>query len=317
MWAPACIPPAGILARLSRRRPISLADNLLQVERGTHPPAPPLLGQGTVMRLSNDLPGELSQLDVVQCAALSPLTLADARQTQRLAQTIVTERVLRHPLLVTPLSDRLAVLDGNLRLEAAIQLGIPDLLVQRIPVSAISDPLQLPALAVLGVGQEEILRVIEPSFTRGVPVTADTLNLYLAAGTRHSLPPGVPDEEVWAAFRRMVTALRSVADVVPLVACPDRGMLTFWPSGASAVLVPPVLTRDVLRKLAQDGVQLPWGSLQVPFPKRILGINLSLDILRAREPASEKGTFVRELVRLRLSERRIHYYDAPVYIVED
>jgi len=269
------------------------------------------------MLLSQGLKGELLRLDVIGSGDLQPLTLTNARHVARLAGLLAADHVLRNPLLVTDLADRCVVLDGNARLQAARQIGLPDILVQHIPMGSVPEPLRLPAWAVTGVGHEDILRVIEPGFTRVAEDTAASLQLFTPDGARRSLSTD-PDSptDLWRAYRRMVTALQSIAD---LVAIPEWLMSseTAWPDNVSAVMVPPPLSHADVEMLAREQVRLPWGALQTPLPRRILGINLSLDVLSAPEPAAEKAAFVRELVRLRLSERRVHYYDAPVFIVED
>jgi len=269
------------------------------------------------MFLSQGLKGELLKLDVVSSGDLQPLTLTNARHVARLAGLLAADHVLRNPLLVTEIADRCVVLDGNARLQAARQIELPDLLVQHVPIGSLPEPLRLPAWAVSGVGREDILRVIEPGFTRTTEDTPRSLQLFTPDGVRRSLAtaPESPTD-LWQAYRRMVTALQSVAD---LVAIPGwlLSSESAWPDDVGAVMVPPPLSRADVELLVREQVRLPWGALQAPLPRRILGINLSLDVLAAPEPAVEKAAFVRELVRLRLSERRVHYYDAPVYIVED
>ena len=219
--------------------------------------------------------------------------------------------------LVTEVAGRLVVLDGNARLQAARQIGLPDILIQQVPPGTLPEPLRLPAWAVTGVGHEDILRVIEPGFKRSGEVAAAALQVFTPDGVRRSLTavPGAATG-LWQAYRRMITALQSVAD---LVAVPEwlMGDESAWPDDVAAVLVPPPLSHEDIEQIVREQLRLPWGALQAPLPRRILGINLSLDVLSAPEPAAEKAAFVRELVRLRLSERRVHYYDAPVFIVED
>jgi hypothetical protein len=209
------------------------------------------------------------------------------------------------------------VLEGNARLAAALQVGLPDILIQRIPAETLPDPFRLPALAVIGVGREEILRVADDRFRPGTGSTRDTLRLALRPDEVLDMSDSreVP-QAIWDAFRHIVTALRAVSDVVTVGGDPGR-CAQRWPAAASALLLPPPLSLTRMGHLVRAGVLLPSGVLSVPVPRRILGINLSLSVLAAAEPSVEKAEFVRDLVRLRISERRIHYYDAPIYIVEE
>jgi hypothetical protein len=236
----------------------------------------------------------------------------------RLAAVLGQERVLRHPLLVTRSANRTVVLDGNVRLEAARQLALPDLLVQHIATRSMPDPLRLPALAVGGVTEEEVLRVVESGFAAAPHDASPSLRLYRKGRATLSLAAsGESPVQMWKAFRRMVSALQSVADVEPLLNV-SRGLATaLRRKQTTAILMPPPLSLAQLAELVERGVQLPSGVLHLQVPHRFLGINLSLDILEAAESPADKAAFVRELVRLRLSEHRIHYYDAPVWVVED
>jgi hypothetical protein len=269
------------------------------------------------MWLAKDMPSVLHRLDVVACSQLSPSAVTRPREVDRLAAELRAQGVLRHPLLVTDLAERRVVLDGNTRLAAALKLGLPDILIQTVPVETLPDPLRLPDLAVIGVGREEILRVADDRFHPGSGGNRQALRLALRPDEVLVMPeePTAP-QAIWETLRHFVTALRGVCDVVPLSGSPGR-YLHPWPAAASAVLRPPPLSLERLALMINAGVLLPSGVLSIPVPRRILGINLSLTILAAPEQSVEKAEFVRDLVRLRISERRIHYYDAPIYVVEE
>jgi hypothetical protein len=269
------------------------------------------------MLLARELPGELSRLAVVSCQALQPLTTTHARHVTRLVDWLQAEQVLRHPLLVTSLRQRTVVLDGNARLAAANKMGIPDLLVQQIPAQLVPDPLKLPAMAVLGITTEEIYRILDEGFVSATEAPRESLAVYLRGGDiRTLIPDGIQPQAVWESYRRIIAAMHTVADVVPLANTAASRNRDYWPNDTVALVTPPPLHRDVLAHMVSHNRLLPSGALQAPIPRRILGINLSLKVLQAGEPIEEKTAFVRELVRLRMSEQRVHYYDAPVYIFE-
>ena len=269
------------------------------------------------MLLARELPGELSRLAVVGCRSLHPLTATRTRHVTRLVDWLQSEQVLRHPLLVTTLRQRMVVLDGNARLAAARQMGLPDLLVQQIPAQLVPDPLKLPAMAILGITTEEIFRILDEGFVATTDASRESLGVYLRGGDIRSLiPDGIQPQALWETYRRIVAAMQAIADVVPLANTAATRNPEFWPAETAALITPPPLQRDVLAHMVANQRLLPPGALQAPIPRRILGINLSLKVLKAGEPAEEKTAFVRDLVRLRLSEKRVHYYDAPVYIFE-
>jgi len=270
------------------------------------------------MLLGPHLPREIAALEVVRIDELTPLTQVNPLQVERLAVTLKSERVLRHPLVAMRLDQRLLVLDGHARLAAARQIQLPDLLVQVMPPDRKVDPLNIYPFAALNVTDEEVRRVTEGAFSESGEHADAALEMRHRDGSclRYFPPSGNP-ERLWETYLALVNALRSVADIetVPKLSAWDQPEK--WPAAAHALLVPPPLSLAMLGRLAAAGILLPWGSLDTTSSRRILGLNLSLDVLRANEPPSEKTAFVRELVRLRQSERRIHYYDSPVYIFED
>jgi len=269
-----------------------------------------------VMLLARDLPGELARLHVVHCAELAPLTVTQPRHTARLAEWITMERSLRHPLLACSFPEVTVVLDGNTRLAAARLLQLPDILVQKIPYEFVPDPLRLPAMLAVGVAREDVERVLEDGFVRVERPPSDALVVHLPGGEIRALvADGIQPRGLWDTFKRIITALQSTSDVEPLSGA-AAGLRLASIEPHSALIVPPPLPMAVMKHLALRGTLLPWGSLQAPFPRRILGINLSLAVLKAAEAPEEKTDFVRDLVRLRLSEHKVHFYDAPVYLFE-
>lgn len=270
------------------------------------------------MLLGPHLPREIAALEVIRTDELTPLTQVNPLQVERLALALRQERVLRHPLLTMRMDGRLLVLDGHARLAAAGQIGLQDLLVQVMSPDRLVGSLNIYPFAVLNVSDEEIRRVTEGVFSEPGEPGATALEFRHRDGAvgRYSPPPDNP-RQLWEVYLAMVNALRGVADIEAVQKLTAWKIADRWPAAARALLVPPVLSLETLGQLLASGVRLPWGSLDTTTSRRILGLNLSLDVLSANEPPSEKTEFVRELVRLHQSERRIHYYDSPVYIFED
>jgi hypothetical protein len=270
------------------------------------------------MLLGPHLPREIETLEVLATGDLWPLTQAPPLAVERLALAMGRDRIQRHPLLVTNVGNRCIVLDGNARLAAARQIGLPDLLVQVVPQDRLRSPLSVYPLMVLNVQDEEIRRVTREAFDTDPAGSGAALELRYRGGQRLAChPPAGRPEWLWQVFSRIVNALRGVADLEPVPKAEAWADTHQWPQVARALLVPPPLSTEVLGRIAEAEIQLPSGVLHTASPRRILGLNLSLDVLMTNVPRSEKTAFVRELVRLRQSERRIHFYDSPIYLFED
>lgn len=269
------------------------------------------------MYFESDLRSQLRRLYVVPLSDLMPSAQVIPRDVQKIASELQTQGVLRHPILTIRFENRHLILDGNARFLAATQIGLPDILIQEIPFDVVQDPLHLPALATIGLDPEELIRIVEDSFEADDHTDTHGLRLIIKPDDVRVMPERKDAPfAIWETFRRMVNALTSVSEVVPLYNFKWPSTHKKLNSQVSVILAPPPLPLRLLCALAREGQLLPARMLHTPVPRRILGINLSLKVLSASEPPEEKTSFVRELIRLRISEQRIQYYDAPVYIVE-
>jgi hypothetical protein len=186
-----------------------------------------------------------------------------------------------------------------------------------LPEEFLPDPLRLPAMLIEGIAREEVERVLEDGFVRVNEAPTDALVVHLPGGDiRAQIADGIQPRALWNTYRRIITALQTTSEVVPVSLGAAIGLRAMGILPHHALVVPPALPVAVLEHLASQNSPLPWGALQAPFPRRILGINLSLSVLKAAERPEDKTDFVRDLVRLRLSEHRVQLYDAPVYLFE-
>ncbi len=83
---------------------------------------------------------------------------------------------------------------------------------------------------------------------------------------------------------------------------------------ASAVVYPPVFSIDELGEIARRGMRLPYGLVRIDQPGRILGVDYSLSILKDPAPLEEKESFLKELIRMRMSADRTAYYDGFIFM---
>ncbi len=83
---------------------------------------------------------------------------------------------------------------------------------------------------------------------------------------------------------------------------------------ASAVIYPPAFSIDELGEIAHREMRLPYGLVRIDQPGRMLGIDYSLSILKEPASVEEKESFLKELIRIRMSSDRAVYYDGFIFM---
>jgi hypothetical protein len=84
-----------------------------------------------------------------------------------------------------------------------------------------------------------------------------------------------------------------------------------------AVVVFPRYHPDEIVHLALNGAKLPMGITRHIIPGRALRINLPLDILESDQPLEEKNTWLDEWLKEKIRERRVRFYQEPVFLFDE
>jgi hypothetical protein len=88
-------------------------------------------------------------------------------------------------------------------------------------------------------------------------------------------------------------------------------------SDLAAVVRFPQFTPAQILALAAQGRTLPAGITRFVIPGRILRLNAPLDWLSSAEPLAAKQAWLDDLLRERLAQRRVRYYEEPVLLLDD
>ena len=79
----------------------------------------------------------------------------------------------------------------------------------------------------------------------------------------------------------------------------------------------PIFSLDMILALAAQGRTVPAGITRFVIPGRILRLNAPLARLASDEPIESKRRWLDNLVRERLADRQVRYYQEPVILLDE
>ena len=77
------------------------------------------------------------------------------------------------------------------------------------------------------------------------------------------------------------------------------------------------LHKNDVRETAENGARLPSGVTRILVPRRVLGFNLRLPLLKSSLPLEEKRTWLTDEIQHKVSEHKVRYYQEPTFIFDD
>ncbi len=84
-----------------------------------------------------------------------------------------------------------------------------------------------------------------------------------------------------------------------------------------ALVTFPDFAKSEVRAVAEEGHLLPSGVTRILVPRRVLGFNLRLPLLKSNLPLEEKRRWLAEEMRHKVAERKVRYYQEPTFVFDD
>ena len=270
-------------------------------------------------------------LEVAPIEKVIPHERHNPQRVAQLAERIAEDGILANPPVTARVGDTYVILDGATRVTAFRRLGFPHIVVQVVDPDADDIELQRWYHAVHGGSVDELLRALSEVPNLSLveqPVEAlseATLHGNVAGHlstvdgrgflVQSSGAPGQPGDWLtvltdlverygqWGHVER--TTNQDIA--VLLSQFPDlAGLFTF-----------PAFTLEMILTLAAQGRTVPAGITRFVIPGRILRLNAPLARLASDEPLESKRRWLDNLVRERLAERQVRYYQEPVILLDE
>jgi hypothetical protein len=262
----------------------------------------------------------IDKLKIIPIDQILHFEASSEERSAKLASEIAREGKLHHPLLVTPIGNQYLLLD-----DASVVMALKSMNISDIPV-------QLADHHTLSVHSWQ--RVVENWHPEDMIRFAEIFPRLIHLEKSPTTPLQMSQAEIFFKDRsRFRMSLRTRSTFIRADLCArfcfhmeknhgnfrtkidrdDPEMFRNFPR-ASAVIFPPLFTVDELSALALKEVWLPQGIVRIDQPGRVLGIDFSLAILMERVPREEKESFLKQMIRMRISSDRTAYYNGSVFM---
>jgi len=274
--------------------------------------------------MSQPSSGGFPDLRIVRVSDLLLHEEVDLERVARLLDRLSADGILRNPPIVASLpgSDRYLLLDGANRVSALENLDIPHLLVQVEPYEnreldirhwnhvvrdIETDKLVDYARSIAGVDTVEGDIPVEGYLASFVSDTAEARHLVTSAPMNERVKHLRAIVDIYYQGEARLDRVNH-ADVATLrTQHPHFGTLVTFPD----------FTKDEIRAVAEAGARLPSGVTRILVPRRVLGFNLRLPLLRSSLPLEEKRRWLAEEIQHKVSEHKVRYYQEPTFVFDD
>ncbi len=251
-------------------------------------------------------------------------------RVERLVKRLQEDQYLKNPPIVTESSGKYILLDGATRVTALRQLGCCDVVVQIVDSLSPAVVLETWNHMLLDLPVEDLLRMLSavPGL-RVEPTTSETAQseldrrssigtLLLGDGRAFVLRTrGENRLEHQAQMLNQVVAAYEGRGELYRVAQTDVEGLLAENERLSALVVFPRYRPDEIRRLALNGSKLPMGVTRHIIPGRALRINLPLAELQCGDPIETKNARLDEWMKTKMRERRVRFYQEPVFLFDE
>jgi hypothetical protein len=272
--------------------------------------------------------GGFPELRIVPLSDLLLHERVDLERVSRLIDRLSADGILKNPPIVASLpgSDRYLLLDGANRVSAIQALDIPHLIVQ-------VEPFENPKLEVRHwnhvVRDIEALELVRRarelpgvSVEEGSPEDSVDEKGFLASVTTS------PEASIRlfdkGSLAARVEHLHALVDVyyrgearMDRVNHSDIAALRQHHPHFGALVSFPDFAKSDVRAVAEGGHLLPSGVTRILVPRRVLGFNLRLPLLKSNLPLEEKRRWLAEEMRHKVSEHKVRYYQEPTFVFDD
>jgi hypothetical protein len=269
--------------------------------------------------------GGFPDLRIVPVTDLLLHERVDLERVTRLIDRLSADGILKNPPIVASLpdSDRFLLLDGANRVSAIQNLDIPHLIVQ-------VEPFENPKLevkhwnhVVRDIEAKELLKKakelpgisVRDRFTPG----EDGFLASLVSGENEAIH--LYDR---GSLATRVEHLHALVDVyyrgearMDRVNHADVGALLQHHPHFGALVTFPDFSKSDVRAVAEGRHLLPSGVTRILVPRRVLGFNMRLPLLKSNLPLEEKRRWLAEEMRHKVAEHKVRYYQEPTFVFDD
>jgi hypothetical protein len=267
--------------------------------------------------------GGFPDLRIVPVADLLLHEKVDLERVTRLIDRLSADGILRNPPVVASLSgsERFLLLDGANRVSAIRNLDIPHLIVQVEPFDNPKLEVRHWNHVVRDIEARELLkqaRAIPGVEVKGNPEGEGFLASVITGenGSIHLFDRGNLASRVEHLHTLVDVYYRGEARMDRVNHTDIRALKEHHPHFGALVAFPDFAKSEV-RAVAEGGHLLPSGVTRILVPRRVLGFNLRLPLLKSNLPLEEKRRWLAEEMRHKVAEHKVRYYQEPTFVFDD
>jgi len=266
-------------------------------------------------------------LRIVPLDKIIPHEQTDPERVGRLVESFQQEMTLKNPPIVTKWHDEFVVLDGATRVTALKEMGFEYVVAQVISHNDGSIQLQAWNHIKQGLAPEKLRELVQA--VPEVALTEASLGLiqdimvergglcYLVLADGQALViEARPGYNRLEALNKLVAAYITGGQVERTSITDFSAVKQSFPR-LSGLFVFPSFTVDQVLQISKAGKVLPTGITRFIIPKRVLRMNLDLKRLKQDEPASLKSVWLNQVIDDLFANRRIRYYEEPLYLLDE
>jgi hypothetical protein len=273
---------------------------------------------------------EFPELRIVPIEDVLPHEKMDTARQIRLIERLSKDGVLRNPPIVARLGGtrRLILLDGANRVSALYTLSAPHLLVQ---VEEYDNPNLLLSHWNHVVRDHEAKTLIDLiESIRGVTIIeSQNREEPIGDGRQHICTVVLGEQRAFHVvgggdvfdrihLLRKITALYYHGEArIDRVNHEELDVLRKHHPNFGALIRYRDLTKDDVREAAVNGCRLPSGLTRFLLPRRVLGFNFSVELLRSKLPLEEKERRLERAIHKKVTDKRIRFYSESTFVFDD
>ena len=282
------------------------------------------------MNSRSDMSNKWHPLQIIATESLKPLSLAAGSSIRQIAYEMSNDGCQKNPIAVARLeSGGYVILDGVSRWGAFATLGIKDVLVQVVELGDPQVRLSSWRHLVSGLTASELKKIVSLLGLSVEKTSSEELKNDLFSHrdrivivlSNRDIYQVLMDRSDLLKFNRklseIVVGYSTNAQLVRLPAEQYTDRMFKNQTRGDAYIILPTYNQSEVNRILESGDLLPPYLACYSFPRRYIGVKLSLNILAEAVSVEEKNRFLDELIRMRLANKRAAFYPQSVFIMND
>ncbi|HAJ06325.1 MAG TPA: hypothetical protein DCL76_07215 [Chloroflexi bacterium] len=273
------------------------------------------------MQITNSL-----SLRIVDINHIVPHEHHDKNRSDRIYKQIQKDKILRNPPIVAQYHRQYVLLDGATRVSALHALKCPHIVVQEIDQDIDQLSLSTWNHVLQGIEKEELLSmikitpniVLETNFdiTNRFKIDQALCSVTTSEKTFHVVDTSNNNDSQVLTLSNFVNNYSKKTNVLRTKESDIKSLQKDITSSITLIQFPKFAAKFVLESATNNNL-LPAGVTKFSINKRVLGVNMPLDLLCSNQSLTDKNAWLNNLITNKIQLNKVRQYTEPVIIIED